>query len=60
MQKYVKIIFTFNFQASISNRTVEVRLSFSVIVRNKTIEKNPIIVQNISEELPDSKVVCGV
>lgn len=48
------------FKASITDGTVEIRLLFSVEVRNKMIEKNPIIVQSISEELPDSNVVCGV
>ena len=46
------------FEATVNEGNIEVRLVFSVVVRNRTIEKNPIIMQSLSEPLPDSKLVC--
>ena len=48
------------FEATVNKGNIEVRLVFDVVVRNKTVEKNPIILQSLSEQLPDSKLVCGV
>ena len=42
----------------VNNKVLEIRLNFQVIVRNKIIEKNPIITQRIDEELPNSELVC--
>jgi uncharacterized protein YuzE len=47
-----------HFEATVNEGKIEIRLVFNVVVRNKTIEKNPIIMQSISEPLPDSKLVC--
>ncbi len=35
-----------------------IRLTFQLKVRNRIIEKNPIILQQIRENLPDSRLVC--
>ncbi len=48
------------FEARLENGKIEVRLTFQVIRRNKIIEKNPIIIQQISEKLPDSTLICEV
>ncbi|MEK6947785.1 MAG: DUF2283 domain-containing protein [Nanoarchaeota archaeon] len=42
----------------VNDNIIEIRLNFQVIIRNKVIEKNPIITQALSEELPNSELVC--
>ena len=37
---------------------IEVRLIFMIRVRNQLIEKNPIIMQPITERLPNSELAC--
>ncbi len=39
---------------------IEIRLIFNIIMRNKTIEKNPIIIQSTNERLAESYLVCTV
>lgn len=48
------------FQASIDENRLEIRLIFQTIFRNKIIEPRPIIIEELSEPLPNSKVVCTV
>lgn len=48
------------FSAIVNEGRIEVRLKFQVIVRNKIIEKNPIIMERISESLPNSELICAV
>ena len=48
-----------NFEATVKDGMIEFRLTFEVVIRNKVIEKNPIIIQSISESLPNSKLVCA-
>jgi len=47
-------------QASVDQNTLEVRLMFQTIYRNKLIEPRPIIIQQLKEPLPDSKVVATI
>lgn len=47
-----------NFSAKAEEGKIEVRLDFQMIIRNKIIEKNPIIIQSVPEELPNSELVC--
>ena len=47
------------FEAKIENNKIEMRLMFQVKVRNKIIEKNPIIMQSIKEKLPNSQLICS-
>ncbi len=47
------------FEANVNEGRIEVRLMFQVVVRNRLIEKNPIIMQPISEPLPNSSLVCA-
>lgn len=46
------------FKANVNNGKLEIRLTFQVMVRNKLVEKNPIIIESVSEPLPNSKLVC--
>ncbi len=48
------------FQASIDENKLEIRLIFQTVYRNKIVEPRPIIMEELSEPLPDSKVVCTV
>jgi len=47
------------FEARIQDDKIEVRLTFEVKVRNKVVEKNPIIIRSISEKLPNSELICN-
>jgi len=47
------------FEGKIEGNKIEARLTFQVKVRNKIIEKNPIIIQPIKEKLPNSQLVCS-
>jgi len=46
------------FQAYIGKGKIEVRLFFQINLRNKILEKNPIIIQKNESNLPSSKVIC--
>ena len=46
--------FTINVHESI----IEIRLVFQVKIRNKIVEKNPIIAQQINQKLPNSEMIC--
>lgn len=46
------------FQTSIHDGRLELRLLFQIQIRNKSIEKNPIIMQDISKNIPDSELLC--
>ncbi|MBU2561552.1 MAG: DUF2283 domain-containing protein [Nanoarchaeota archaeon] len=49
---------TWQFEANVRDGRIEFRLMFQIVVRNKIIEKNPIIMQPISEPLPNSNLIC--
>jgi len=46
----------FKFQSRSERGKIEIRLTFEILVRNKIIEKNPIIMQETSERLPDTLI----
>ena len=48
------------FKAVIANDKIELRLNYQTQVRNKTIEKNPIIIQENKSHLPNSEMICIV
>lgn len=48
------------FNASLNDKRLEVRLAFQLVVRNKIIEKNPIIVENLQVSMPSSEVMVAV
>jgi uncharacterized protein YuzE len=48
------------FSATVNEGRIEIRLMFQIVIRNKIIEKNPIIMEPTSEPLPNSQLVCEV
>lgn len=48
------------FKTTVREGRIEIRLMFQIVVRNKLIEKNPIIMQPTSEHLPNSKLICEI
>lgn len=50
---HLKQIPKWKFQAKIEGKVIELRLFYQIIVRNQTIEKNPIIVQQNTAGLPN-------
>lgn len=48
------------FQAVVIGDNIEIRLNYETIIRNKTIEKNPIIVRENKANLPCSEMICEV
>src|SRR3989338_7385024 len=58
-RKMLLSIPNWQFTANVYEGTkIDIRLMFQIKVRNKIIEKNPIILQSISEKLPDSQLIC--
>lgn len=49
---------TWSFTADVGEGKIEIRLVFQIQVRNKIIEKNPIIIQTLKEQLPSSELTC--
>ena len=47
----------FNANVYDGNR-IDIRLIFQIKVRNKIVEKNPIIAQQINQKLPNSEMIC--
>lgn len=56
----LRTIKKWQFQATIDENRLEVRLVFQTIFRSKIIEPRPIIIEQLKEPLPNSKVVCTV
>ena len=48
------------FQASVDENRLEIRLIFQTVFRNKIIEPRPMIIEELDEPLPNSRVVCTV
>ncbi|MCX6818448.1 MAG: DUF2283 domain-containing protein [Candidatus Aenigmarchaeota archaeon] len=50
------------FQATVDENKLEIRLLFQVVYRNKITEKNPIIIESLEQDLPDSKakILCNI
>ena len=46
------------FVINVHENIIEIRLVFQIKVRNKIVEKNPIISQQINQKLPNSELVC--
>ncbi len=47
-------------QIDVAENKLEIRLMFQIVSRNKVIEKNPIIIESLRTQVPDSKVMCAV
>lgn len=48
------------FKAKVDNGTIELRLVYQISIRNKIIEKNPIIIQRNDAELSSPQMVATV
>lgn len=46
------------FMARLQDNRLEIRLVFQVQIRNKIIEKSPIIIERVRERLPNSQMVA--
>ena len=62
-RKFLKIAMRWKLQAkaekiSESESKIEIRLMFQIMIRNKILQPEPIITQNIQDSLENSKVVC--
>jgi uncharacterized protein YuzE len=62
-RKYLRIAMRWKLQAkaekiSESESKIEIRLMFQIMIRNKILQPEPIITQNIQDSLENSKVVC--
>jgi hypothetical protein len=49
-----------DFKSTIKDNIIEIRVNFQIAARNRIIEKNPIIIRESNQDLPDSQlVVCN-
>ena len=48
------------FKARIDRGVIEIRLFYQIVLRNRIIEKNPIIIQENTADLPSPQMVCTV
>ncbi|HLD05463.1 MAG TPA: DUF2283 domain-containing protein [Candidatus Nanoarchaeia archaeon] len=45
-------------RAAVNEGKIEIRLTLKVKVGNETVKTNPIIIQSLSDSIPDSELVC--
>lgn len=57
-KKVLLSIPNWQFTINVHENIIEIRLVFQIKVRNKIVEKNPIISQQINQKLPNSELVC--
>ena len=48
------------FTATVENNRIFFNLVFNIVIRNKIIERNPMIIERTGQDLPNSKLVCAV
>jgi len=56
-KEYLRQIPKWQFRSKIENNVIEVRLFYQINIRNKIIEKNPIIIQENKSNLPSPQMV---
>ena len=56
----LRAVVNWRLDARVTDGILEIKLLFTSMLRNKIIEKNPILVQNLNEPLPNSEVLCMV
>lgn len=56
----LRIIPRWQFKARIDKGVIEIRLFYQIVIRNKTIEKNPIIIQQNTTNLPAPQMVSTI
>ncbi|MEK6932170.1 MAG: DUF2283 domain-containing protein [Nanoarchaeota archaeon] len=57
---HLKQIPKWKFQAKIEGEVIELRLYYQIIIRNQTIEKNPIIIHQNATNLPNQMMTVPV
>ena len=55
-KEVLKSVKNWRLEATIKNNIIQVKVFFDTVIRNKIVERNPIIVQRTMEDLPDSLV----
>jgi uncharacterized protein YuzE len=58
-KEVIREIKNWKLEVNIEENIAEVRLIFESLYRNKLIEKNPILIQQINREIPNSQLVCN-
>jgi len=58
-KEYLRQIPTWQFKSKVRDNVIEVRLFYQISVRNKIIEKNPIIIQENRSNLPSPQMVVA-
>ena len=56
----LKAIPKWQFKARIDNNQIEIRLFYQISIRNRIIDKNPIIIQENTADLPSPQMVCTI
>jgi len=56
----LRIVKNWKLRASVKDGVLEVKLIFESMLRNKIIEKNPILVQKLEQKLPNSSMLCTI
>jgi len=56
----LKGINSWKLSAKIEDSSIEIDFLFNAVIRNKIVEKNPMIFERVSEEIPNSEMVCEV
>ncbi|MEK6884217.1 MAG: DUF2283 domain-containing protein [Nanoarchaeota archaeon] len=59
-KQYLKTIPKWRFKAKIKENIIEIRIFYQINIRNKIIEKNPIIIQENKSNLPSPQMVMTV
>ncbi len=58
-KEYLRQIPKWQFRSKVRDNVIEVRLFYQIVVRNKIIEKNPIIIQENRFNLPSPQMVIA-
>jgi len=56
---FIRGIKSWKFEANVEENVVELKLVFELVYRNKLVEKNPILIQSLGRDVPDSRLVCS-
>jgi uncharacterized protein YuzE len=56
----LRIVKNWKLRASVKEGILEVKLVFESMLRNKIVEKNPILVQRLEKKLPNSSMLCTI
>ena len=57
---HLRKVVNWKLDARVVDGVLEIKLMFTSVLRNRIVEKNPILVQNLNNSLPNSEVFCVV